>query len=170
MMHCFNTGLGNLRKTAKCLQRRVQLLKLMKLAKLKKKFWGSIPTVYVSKQIEFWYECIWALVYHAFFSSTNIIRVMKEGQITLSRVVIARVAILLLESVIRFSSSMLQAVTAAGCFMATYQIQSLSIIYFKINFFVFAFDIHVDGLGNNLSCQFKIFVLPVKCLQSLTLK
>lgn len=38
MMHCFNTGLGNLRKTAKCLHRRVQLLKLMKLAKLKKKF------------------------------------------------------------------------------------------------------------------------------------
>ena len=38
---------------------------------------------------------------------------------TLSRVVIARVAILLLLSVIRFSRSRLQAVTAAGCFIAT---------------------------------------------------
>ena len=38
---------------------------------------------------------------------------------TFSRVVIASVAILLLTSVIRFSRSRLQAVTAAGCFMAT---------------------------------------------------
>lgn len=36
-----------------------------------------------------------------------------------SRVVMARVAMLLLESVMRFSRSRLQAVTADGCFMAT---------------------------------------------------
>lgn len=34
--------------------------------------------------------------------------------------------------------------------------------------FVFSFDI--DGHGNNLSCKFVIFVLPVKCLQSFTLQ
>lgn len=47
---------------------------------------------------------------------------------TLRRVVMARVAMLLLESVIRFSSSMLQAVTAAGCFMATYQTHPTQVI------------------------------------------
>lgn len=44
---------------------------------------------------------------------------MTEELPTLSSVVMASVAMLLLESVIRFSSSMLQAVTAAGCFIAT---------------------------------------------------
>ena len=39
--------------------------------------------------------------------------------VTLSSVVIARVAMLRFESVMRFSRSTLQAVTAAGCFMAT---------------------------------------------------
>lgn len=38
----------------------------------------------------------------------------------LSRVVMASVAMLLFESVTRFSRSRLQAVTADGCFMATY--------------------------------------------------
>ena len=41
------------------------------------------------------------------------------NMITLCRVVLASVAMLLLLSVIRFSRSRLQAVTAAGCFMAT---------------------------------------------------
>jgi len=43
-----------------------------------------------------------------------------ESIMTLSSVVIARVAMLRLESVIRFSRSTLHAVTAAGCFIATY--------------------------------------------------
>ena len=44
---------------------------------------------------------------------------IHKKMITLSRVVIASVAMLLLTSVIRFSRSRLHAVTAAGCFMAT---------------------------------------------------
>lgn len=168
---CFNTDLVIQRKIAELLNkgRRVKLLKLNKISKTKSLFFGElIRTVLFSSKQNFYMNVIQCLLITNIFPLTNIIRVVKEGQCTLSRVVMARVAILLLESVIRFSSSMLQAVTAAGCFMATYQIQSLLIIYFKINFFVFAFDI--DGHGNNFSCKFLIFVLPVKCLQSFTLQ
>ena len=44
----------------------------------------------------------------------------QTHSVTLSNVVIARVAMLRLESVMRFSRSTLHAVTAAGCFIATY--------------------------------------------------
>lgn len=55
---------------------------------------------------------------HQISKSNQTVR-MTEELPTLSSVVMASVAMLLLESVIRFSSSMLQAVTAAGCFIAT---------------------------------------------------
>lgn len=47
------------------------------------------------------------------------LRCVSKKMFTLSSVVIARVAMLLLVSVIKFSKSTLHAVTAAGCFIAT---------------------------------------------------
>jgi len=51
--------------------------------------------------------------------SARIDIIVKAFNFTLSRVVIAKVAILLLTSVIRLSKSRLQTITDCGCMMAT---------------------------------------------------